>query len=64
MVAFVMICVIFAVNYVSPINCTTMKKQFLLATFCLLLAANMFAQLRVRPQGTAMLGNFDFVYAL
>ena len=36
------------------------QRNFLVATFCLLIAANVFAQLRVRPQGTAMLGTLDF----
>ena len=36
------------------------QKNFLVATFCLLIAANVFAQLRVRTQGTAMLGTLDF----
>ena len=36
------------------------QRNFLVATFCLLIAANVFAQLRVRTQGTAMLGTLDF----
>ena len=36
------------------------QRHYLVATFCLLIAANVFAQLRVRPQGTAMLGTLDF----